>query len=122
MSILIESIQTVHQAGIFPAAPSPNGGGGGMSNPFSDIVPDFSVLGADFNSKWKKIFAAFWFGCLIIGGAYVLRGFVVMNQHKGSNHPHELAQARSDLNKAALAFAGMVAFNTIIGALIFLVS
>ena len=31
-----------------------------VKDPFKGVVPDFTILGADFNAWWKKLLAGVW--------------------------------------------------------------
>ena len=85
-----------------------------MDNPFTGIVPNFTVFGAEFNSLWKKLFAGLWAVVLIWTAARLLMSFMAMSDHKGGGHPQALSEARSDTKKAAFALGGTIAFGAIV--------
>lgn len=109
-----------------PAAPTPtptpnSGGsaGGGSSNPFAGMTPNFD-FGADFNQTWTRGFVAFW-GILIIGaGAFLAFSLFKLSSATSSGHPNEVQQAKKQVVQAALGLSGLVAFTSIIGIFFFL--
>lgn len=102
--------QAGHVAAVMPAADG--------NNPFSGVKPNWSALGSAFNSKWTVIAGVAWALALAATGLYFLRGFVSYAQHRNGNHPTQVAEAQQDLKQGGAAFAGVVMFGVIIGAVI----
>lgn len=86
-----------------------------MDNPFKGIIPNFTVLGADFNSLWKKVFGAAWAIVLVVVAVRFLTSFIEMAQHKGGGHPQQLAESRGATMNAGITFGGVVAFGVLLG-------
>lgn len=107
--------QTVHAASDLVAAkdpkPSPTGGSGagsGVKNPFTNILPDFSILGDTFNTTWKRVFAASWAIGLIIAGWTFIPALITYIKTKGGHHPQAQSEALSDLKKSSIGLGGLI--------------
>lgn len=86
-----------------------------MANPFTDIVPNFTILGADFNALWKKVFGAVWAGVLVWVAIRLIMAIGEAAQHKGGGHPQQLAESRGSATNAAMVFGAVVSFGVIMG-------
>ena len=97
-----------------PAAPST----GGMTNPFTDLIPDFTVFGAAFTSWWQKLFAGLWALAIIAAGAALLIAIVAMRKATNNNIPGQADEAKSHAVWAGAALAGLAGLGVILGAII----
>lgn len=86
-----------------------------MANPFTGIIPNFTILGTDFNALWKKVFGAVWAGVLIWVAIRLLTAIGEAAQHKGGGHPQQLQEARGSAQNAALVLGAVVSFGVIMG-------
>lgn len=106
---LIESLTAI--AAMVPA----------IDNPIDGVVPDFTIFGAEFNSLWKKLFAALWALALIYTIARLAVAIAAMSNSKGG-HPQQLAEHRAEAAWAGGALAGVAALGVIVTAILTLVS
>ena len=72
-----------------PAAPA------GLSNPFTGLVPDFSVFGGDFTTWWQKLFVGLWALCLIVAAVYLLTSLVKLHKATNNNIPGQADEAKT---------------------------
>ena len=86
-----------------------------IENPFVGIVPNFTILGAEFNSLWKKVFGAVWAAVLVWVGIRLLTAIGEAAQHKGGGHPQQLAESRGSAMNAGVIFGLVVAFGVVMG-------
>lgn len=93
-----------------------------MANPFTGIIPNFTVLGADFNALWKKLFGAAWAIVLVLVAARFLTSFVEMAQHKGGSHPQQLAESRGSVINSGITLGAVVGFGIILTLIFALIS
>lgn len=92
-----------------------------ISNPFSNLIPNFSVFGSQFDTWWKKLFAGLWAICIVIAGAYLLLSIVQIRRATNNNVPGQADDAKTHAVWAGGALAGLVGFGVIIGAVFALV-
>ena len=92
-----------------------------VPNPLDGVVPDFNVLGTQFNSIWKKIAGGLWALALIISIFYLGRGILTYAQEQGV-HPTQMRDAKREAVRAAISLACLVALPVIVGVILALVS
>jgi len=88
-----------------------------MQNPIDNIVPDFSIFGAQFTQLWQKLFAGFWGIAIIIAIVFLIRGLVSMAQSSSTN-PNAYQQGRTQAMWAGISLGALVALGVIVGAII----
>ena len=99
----------VHVAALMPPA---------IDNPLDGIVPDFTAFGAEFDSLWKKLLGGAWAISLVVAIAYLMRGIVGIAQHKGGNHPSQVAESRSEAVRGGIAVGALASLAVIVGAIL----
>lgn len=85
-----------------------------IQNPLDDIVPDFTVFGADFTNIWQKLGAGAWAVGLLVAIFYLGRGILAMAQSRGG-HPGNLREAKKEAVQAGAALGGLIALAPIVG-------
>ena len=102
--------------GADPTPPPP----AGIANPLDGIVPDFTAFGTKFDALWKKLLGGAWAIALVFAIFYLMRGIVGIAQHKGGNHPSQVAESRSEAVRGGVAVGGLAALAAIVGAILFI--
>lgn len=85
-----------------------------MTNPLDDLVPDFTVFGAEFTSLWQKIGGGIWAIGILVAIFYLGRGILAMGRSRGSGHPQEYKDAKTEALWGGISFGGLVALATIV--------
>lgn len=88
------------------------------NNPFSGLKPKWTVLGPEFNKRWINIVGAVWAVAIAACGFFLLRGVVSYGQHRGSQHPAQVAEARGEMTNAAIALGGVLMFGLLMGVIV----
>lgn len=91
-----------------------------MDNPFADLVPDFSVFGAEFTEWWQKLFTGIWALGIIIAAAALIWSLVNLHQARSNAMAGQADEAKTRAAWAAGALVGLVGFGVIVGAIIFI--
>ncbi len=85
-----------------------------MTNPLDGLVPDFTVFGAEFTQLWQKLAVGLWAIGILVAIFYLGRGLLAMGQSRGSGHPQEYKQAKTEALWGGGALGGLVALATIV--------
>lgn len=85
-----------------------------MTNPFANLVPNFSIFGAQFTSWWQKLFVGLWAAAIIIAGAYLLLSVVQMRRATSGNVPGRACEAKTHAVLAGSALGGLIGFGGIL--------
>jgi len=88
-----------------------------MTNPFGNLVPDFTVFGAQFTTFWTKLFAGLWALCIIAAGVYFLVSMVKLHKATNNNIPGQADEAKTAAMWAGgsmLALGGFAIITTAI--------
>lgn len=112
MTLLVEAQN--HSLAYLPAAKIPN--------PLDGIMPNFTAFGTEFDALWKKLLAGVWGIALVVAIFYLIRGIVGIAQHKGGNHPSQVAESRSEAVRGGVAFGSLAALGVIVGAILTITS
>lgn len=88
------------------------------NNPFSGLKPKWSILGGEFNKRWINIVGAVWALAIGVCGFFLLRGFISYGQHRGSQHPAQVAEARGEMTNAGIALGCVLMFGVIMGVIV----
>ncbi len=91
-----------------------------IKNPLDGIVPDFTAFGTKFDALWKKLLGGAWAIALVVAIFYLMRGIVGIAQHKGGNHPSQVAESRSEAVRGGIAVGALAALGAIVGAILFI--
>jgi hypothetical protein len=89
-----------------------------MENPFANLIPDFSVFGAEFTTWWQKLFVGLWALLIIAAAAYLAMSLLQIRRATHNNVPGQADEAKTQAVWAGAALGGLVGFGTIIGAII----
>ena len=89
-----------------------------MDNPFANLLPDFSVFGAEFTTWWQKLFVALWAIAIIVAAAYLIWSILSLRRATNNNVPGQADEAKTQAIWAGSALGALVGFGTIIGAVI----
>ena len=110
-----------HALAFWPNAdPTPPPQPAGIANPLDGIVPDFTAFGTKFDALWKKLLGGAWAIALVVAIFYLIRGIVGIAQHKGGNHPSQVAESRSEAVRGGIAVGALSALGAIVGAILFI--
>lgn len=90
-----------------------------IENPFPG-APNFTVFGTEFDTWWKKLFAAGWALGLIVAGFYLVVGFLAMAKSESDN-PHAHAEGKKKATGAGIGFIALASLAVIMGAILTLV-
>lgn len=88
-----------------------------MENPFADLVPDFTVFGAEFTTWWQKLFVGLWAVLIIVVGAFLAIALTQMRRATNNNVPGQADEAKTHVMWAGGSLVALVGFGTIIGAI-----
>jgi len=97
-----------------PTAPAPVPSG--TTNPFSGLIPDFSVFGAEFTAWWQKLFVGMWALAIIAAAAYLLISLVRLHKATNNNIPGQADEAKTAAAWAGGSLAALCGFAVIVGA------
>ena len=89
-----------------------------MENPFANLIPDFTVFGAEFTAWWQKLFVALWAILLIGAGAALLVSFLQMRKATNNNIPGQADEAKSHAMWAGGSVVCLASFGVIMGAIL----
>lgn len=89
-----------------------------MTNPFSGLIPDFSVFGVEFTAWWQKLFTGLWALCILGAGAYLLVSVVQLHKATTNNIPGQADEAKSKVAWSAAAVGVLAGFGVVMGAII----
>jgi len=88
-----------------------------MTNPFANLVPDFSVFGAEFTTWWTKLFVGMWAAAIIVAGVFLLTSLVKLHKATNNNIPGQADEAKTAAMWAAGSLAALAGFGVIVGAI-----
>lgn len=118
LALIVET--HTHALAFWPSAdPTPPPQPAGIANPLDGIVPDFTAFGTKFDALWKKLLGGAWAIALVVAIFYLMRGIVGIAQHKGGNHPSQVAESRSEAVRGGIAVGALAALGAIVGAILF---
>lgn len=78
------------------------------TNPFTGVVPDFTVFGTQFNSAWKKILGGLWALAFAAIAVYCISATVKFASAKKQGYEHGISESARDLKNGGIA-AGVCA-------------
>lgn len=88
-----------------------------IANPLEGVIPDFSILGAEFTEVWQKVAAAAWGLAIAVAVLYLMHGILGIATNRNA-HPGQLREARKEAVNAGLALGALVMLAVIVGAII----
>ncbi len=94
-----------------------------VPNPLNNIVPNFTIFGAEFTQLWQKLLAGLWGLAIIVAIVYLILGVGSMAAASGvSANPMAHAEGRRKAIGAAIAIAVLATLGVIVGAILNVVS
>lgn len=94
-----------------------------VPNPLDNIVPNFTIFGAQFTQLWQKLIAGLWGLAIIVAVVYLILGVGSMAAASGVNaNPMAHAEGRRKAIGAAIAIGVLAALGVIVGAILNIVS
>lgn len=103
-----------HAMAFLPAADPP----APITNPLNGVAPNFTAFGTEFDALWKKLLGGAWAIALLFAIVYLMRGIVGIAQHRGGNHPSQVAEARGEAIRGGIAVGGLAALAVIVGGIL----
>jgi hypothetical protein len=88
-----------------------------MQNPLDNIVPNFTVFGAQFTSIWTKLAGGLWALGILIAIFYLGRGILGIAQNRGG-HPGNLRESQQEAKHAGFALGGLIALAPLVSVFI----
>lgn len=88
-----------------------------MENPFTGLVPDFTVFGAEFTTWWQKLFVGLWAILIIVAAAFLAIAIMQIRRATNNNVPGQADDAKTHAMWAGGSLVGLIGFGTIIAAL-----
>jgi len=89
-----------------------------MTNPFSGLVPDFSVFGAEFTTWWQKLFVGGWAAAIIVACVVLLTSFVKLHKATNNNIPGQADEAKTAAMWAGGSVVALAGFGVIVAAIL----
>lgn len=88
-----------------------------MKNPLDNIVPNFTIFGAEFTNIWQKLGAGLWGLGILIAIGYLGHGVLGIAQNRGG-HPGQLRESKREATQAGVALGGLIALAPLVGVFI----
>lgn len=88
-----------------------------MNNPLSNIVPNFTVFGAEFTTIWQKLAGGLWGMAILVAIGYLGHGILGIAQNRGG-HPGNLRESKKEAMNAGIALGGLICLAVIVGVFI----
>lgn len=94
-----------------------------IDNPLNNILPNFTIFGAEFTQLWQKLIAGIWGIAIIVAVIYLILGITSMATASGpSANPIAHAEGRKKALMAAIALGALAALAVIVGAVLTIAS
>lgn len=93
---------------------------GEIPNPVKNVVPDFSIFGAEFTELWQKLLAGAWGLALVVAVIFLIVGLTAMGKSSDSN-PQDYKKGRKQAMWAGISLGCLAALAVIVGAILALV-
>ncbi len=88
-----------------------------MTNPLNNIVPNFTIFGAQYTAIWQKLAAGLWGLAILIAVGYLGHGLLGIAQNRGG-HPGQLRDSRREAVNAGVALGGLISLAVIVSVFI----
>lgn len=94
-----------------------------IDNPLNNVLPNFTIFGAEFTQLWQKLIAGIWGIAIILAVIYLILGLTSMATASGpSANPMAHAEGRKKALMAAIALGALAALAVIVGAVLTIAS
>lgn len=87
-----------------------------FANPFANLVPNFTIFGAQFTTWWQKLFVGLWAVLILVAGAYLLLSILQIRKATNNNVPGQADEAKTHAVWAGGALGGLIGFAAIMSA------
>jgi hypothetical protein len=87
-------------------------------NPFDGVSPDFALLGGAFREKWTRVLGAIWLAGMLVCSVYMVRSFATYAAARKTGYAGGIAEGATEVKRATIALAGLVALPALIGAVL----
>lgn len=88
-----------------------------MENPIANVVPNFTIFGAEFTAIWQKLAAGLWGLAILIAVGYLAHGILGIAQNRGG-HPGNLRESKKEALNAGIALGGLISLAVVVGVFI----
>ena len=88
-----------------------------MSNPLDNIIPNFTIFGAQYTAIWQKLAAGLWGPAILIAVGYLGHGLLGIAQNRGG-HPGQLRDSRREAVNAGVSLGGLISLAVIVSVFI----
>lgn len=88
-----------------------------IDNPFTNLIPNFTIFGADFTAWWQKLFAALWALCIIGAAVFLLLSITQLRKATNNNIPGQADEAKTHAVWAGAVLFGLLGFGVILAAI-----
>ena len=88
-----------------------------IDNPFTNLIPNFTIFGADFTAWWQKLFAALWALCIIGAAVFLLLSITQLRKATSNNIPGQADEAKTHAVWAGSVLFGLLGFGVILAAI-----
>ncbi len=88
-----------------------------MSNPLDNIIPNFTIFGAQYTAIWQKLAAGLWGLAILIAVGYLGHGLLGIAQNRGG-HPGQLRDSRREAVNAGVSLGGLISLAVIVSVFI----
>lgn len=94
-----------------------------IDNPLNNVLPNFTIFGAEFTQLWQKLIAGIWGIAIVLAVVYLILGITSMATASGpSANPMAHAEGRKKALMAAIALGALAALAVIVGAVLTIAS
>ena len=94
-----------------------------IDNPLNNVLPNFTIFGAEFTQLWQKLIAGIWGIAIVLAVVYLILGITSMATASGpSANPMAHAEGRKKAVMAAIALGALAALAVIVGAVLTIAS
>lgn len=88
-----------------------------MENPLNNVVPDFTIFGAEYTAIWQKLAAGLWGLGILIAVGYLGHGILGIAQNRGG-HPGNLRESKKEALNASIALGGLISLAVVVSVFI----
>jgi len=85
-----------------------------VENPLDNIVPNFTIFGAQYTAIWEKLAAGLWGLAILVAIGYLGHGILGIATGSREGHPGQLRVARQEATRAGIALGGLIALAVIV--------
>lgn len=87
-------------------------------NPYDGVVPDMTILGAEFNTAWKKLLGAAWGAGFAWAGFGAIRAVLELQRAKRGGYGAQVAENSDSAKASLLTLLALSGLGVIVGAVV----